>query len=293
MSSANASVARSAPTDFDFSDDDFHRISEIMRNESGIRLDGSKRSLVYARLVKRLRKLGLSSFSEYCEYVNSDDGLTERIGLLSALTTHVTRFFREPHHFEFMKSHALPPLIEAARKGRPVRMWSAGCSSGEEPYTMAMTLLELEPRASELGIKILATDIDPITLDVGARGVYRDDLVSGMDPILRRKYFPAASAGYVEATDELKSLITFRTLNLNQAAEWPLRGPFDIVFCRNVVIYFDLDVQARFWSRMTPLISTGGWLFIGHSERVTENVAHLYSGEGVTTYQRIDPGTRR
>lgn len=293
MSAANAEAARQPPSDFQFSDADFNRISEIMYKESGIRLDESKRSLVYARLVKRLRKLGLYSFAEYCEFVTSEEGFDERTGLLSALTTHVTRFFREPHHFEFMKTHALPPLIEAARRGQPVRLWSAGCSSGEEPYTMALTLLELEPRAAQLGIKILATDIDPITLEVGSRGVYREEQLADVDPVLRRKYFSESAPGYVEASDALKSLITFRVLNLNQSNDWPVRGPFDIVFCRNVVIYFEQDVQERFWSRMTPLIGVGGWLFIGHSERITENVTPYYSGESVTTYLRIDAGGSR
>ena len=274
-------------TEFVMSDADFDRIASIMYRETGIRLEESKRSLVYARLTKRLRKYGLRAFSEYCDLIDSGNAEQERIGLISALTTHVTRFYREPHHFEFMKQQALPPLIGAARAGKPVRMWSAGCSSGEEPYTMALTLLAAEPRANELDIRILATDIDPITLDVGKAGRYHRNQISTVAPALRDQYFHDVGQDILEADQRLKSLITFRTLNLNQEREWPFRGGFDIVFCRNVVIYFEADIQARFWHRLAPKIREGGWLFLGHSERLSECADAYYEGVDVTTYRRV------
>jgi chemotaxis protein methyltransferase CheR len=287
MTSASAAIPQANPSDFVMSDADFDRIASIMYRETGIRLEEGKRSLVYARLTKRLRKYGLRAFKDYCDLIDSGNAEQERIDLISALTTHVTRFYREPHHFEFLKRTVLPPLVEAARRGQSVRMWSAGCSSGEEPYTMALSLLELEPRAGDLNIKILATDIDPITLDVGARGQYHKSLVANVAPALRDRYFRDVGNERLEATADLKSLITFRALNLNQERGWPFRGPFDIVFCRNVVIYFEEDIQTRFWHRLTPMIREGGWLFLGHSERLSDCADPFYRGEDITTYRRV------
>ena len=271
MTASNAAVSRPASSEFVMSDADFNRIVSLMYRETGIRLEDG----------------GLRAFGEYCDLIDSGQAEAERVDLISALTTHVTRFFREPHHFDFLKRVVLPPLVEAARKGQAVRMWSAGCSSGEEPYTMALSLLELEPRAGEYDIKILATDIDPITLDVGKRGQYHKSQLATVAPALRERYFTDAGHDRLEAGAGLKSLITFRTLNLNQEREWPFRGPFDVVFCRNVVIYFEADVQTRFWHRLTPKIREGGWLFLGHSERLSDCVDPYYRGEDVTTYRRV------
>jgi chemotaxis protein methyltransferase CheR len=271
--------------DFAFTDDDFSRIATLLQRESGIHLQSSKASLVYSRLAKRLRALGLESFKEYCKLVAAD--AEERMNMLAALTTNVTRFFREPHHFEHLRSRVLPPLLDAARKGAAVRVWSAGCSSGQEPYSIALTILSLMPEAASRDIKILATDIDPNMVARGRIGIYAPAELREAPADLKQRWFEAAPGderGNLRVRDELRALVSFRALNLISA--WPMRGPFHAVFCRNVVIYFDEATQSQLWSRIAPLLSPEGCLYIGHSERVSGPALSALDSVDITTYRK-------
>ena len=189
---------------------------------------------------------------------------------------------------EILKSVALPPLAEKARKGGRVRIWSAGCSSGEEPYSIALTLLSLLPDAGGLDVKILATDIDKHILHQGRQGVYDADDVELIPADLRRNAFGAAPDGDMSkcaVSDTVKQLVTFKPLNLISSA-WPVKGPFDIIFCRNTTIYFDAPTQYEVWNGFERVLAPGGYLFIGHSERVNGPAAARFSTAGLTTYRK-------
>ena len=279
--------ARLVDGEFPFTAEDFRRIASMLHADAGIALVESKATLVYARLAKRLRALGLESFRDYCALVAGDEGLDERQKMLAALTTNVTRFYREPHHFEHLKAHVLPGLIATARRGGRVRLWSAACSSGQEPYTMALCLLALAPDAADLDIKILATDIDPNIIAEAREGVYREDLVEPVPaPELKRWFEPAELRGAPawRVSEEVAELVSFRELNLN-APTWPMKHAFQVIFCRNVAIYFEDDTQAKLWSRFTEVTAPDGRLYIGHSERVNGPAAARWRSDGLTTYR--------
>jgi len=271
--------------EFVFTEGDFKKIAAMVHGDAGIALHETKATLVYSRLAKRLRALGLASFHDYCALVAGQDGVDERQRMLAALTTNVTRFFREPHHFDHLRDKLLPPLLAKARAGGKIRIWSAACSSGQEPYSAAMTILSAAPDAANLDVKILATDIDPNVLAAARTGVYDEGLLTGISAEHRRRWtIPAAGhAGSVQMAAEARALITFNELNL--IGDWPMKGCFDAIFCRNVAIYFDDDTQARLWSRFAPLLPVGGRLYIGHSERVAGPAAAAFEPDGITTYR--------
>lgn len=268
--------------EFHFTTDDFKKIAQILHSHAGIALAEGKAALVYSRLAKRLRSLGLRSFREYCALVEGADGLDERQAMMAALTTNVTRYFREPHHFDHLRDEVLPKLADHARRGGRVRLWSAACSNGQEPYSMAITVLAAIPEACNLDIKILATDIDPNMVAEGKAGIYKEDAVAPVPLDLRRKWFKKSGGGGWEVADELRHLVAFRELNL--IGDWPMKGRFDVVFCRNVVIYFDEPTQERLWGRFAQAMEPGGTLYIGHSERVTGPAANIFETTGLTTY---------
>jgi chemotaxis protein methyltransferase CheR len=270
--------------DFSFTTEDFNRIAALLQKDSGIHLQESKSSLVYSRLAKRLRALHIESFKEYCKLVVED--ADERMNMLAALTTNVTRFFREPHHFEHLKANVLAPLLDGARRGAPVRIWSAACSSGQEPYSIALAILSLAPDAASRDIKVLATDIDPNMVERGRKGVYGPAELRDMPAEMKRRWFtpaPEDGQGSLRVVEELRSLVAFRPLNLIGA--WPMRGPFHAIFCRNVVIYFEEATQSKLWSRFLPLLAPGGCLYIGHSERVTGPALSGFDSVDITTYR--------
>jgi chemotaxis protein methyltransferase CheR len=275
-----------APGEFLLTGADFRRIAETLHSDTGIHLPDSKMALVYSRLAKRLRALGLTSFREYCALIHTHEGADERQKMIAALTTNVTRFFREPHHFEHLKQTVLPPLLDAARRGGRVRIWSAGCSSGQEPYSIALTILSLMPNAAEFDVKVLATDIDFNMIAEGKAGAYSDEALSSVPPPMRQRWFSSGSRQSgkgSKAVPELRELVAFRELNL--IGNWPMKGPFQAIFCRNVVIYFEEQTQAKIWSRFAPLLSPGSHLYIGHSERLAGPAAAAFASDGVTTYR--------
>jgi chemotaxis protein methyltransferase CheR len=276
---------RPAAQEFVLTDSDFDRLRGIVRDQTGIALADSKRELVYSRLARRLRKLGLASFSEYCALFETGDG-AELQELTNAITTNLTSFFREKYHFEQLATEALPQVIQSRAAARRLRVWSAGCSTGEEPYSLAMVMRETLERHTNWDIRLLATDIDSKVVETAAAGSYTADRFAGMDPARTARWFKnsGANGGQLAASDELKSLITFRQLNLLDA--WPMKGPFDVIFCRNVVIYFDKEKQRQLFDRLADIQEPGGWLFIGHSENLF-NVTNRYKLVGRTVYRRV------
>jgi chemotaxis protein methyltransferase CheR len=277
--------------EFLFTEEDFARIAKMLHDDAGIYLPEVKATLVYSRLAKRLRALGLQSFRDYCALLTEDGGAGagERQQMLAALTTNVTRFYREPHHFDHLKTKVLPPLLDHARRGGRVRLWSAACSTGPEPYSMALTVLSLMPEAAQYDVRILATDIDPNVVAEGRRGVYRNDAVEPIPSDLRARWMQrVAQDGEFawSAGDEMRKMVAFRELNL--IGSWPMKGPFDVIFCRNVVIYFGEETQARVWSRFKPLLTREGRLYIGHSERLNGPSASAFVSDGLTTYRFAD-----
>lgn len=269
---------------YPFTDADFAVIARRAQADFGLHLTGAKKDLVYSRLTKRLRHLGLADFHSYCRLIETPDAGAERMEMLSALTTNVTHFFREAHHFQTLRDKVLPSLIAAARGGQRLRLWSAGCSAGQEPYSLAFTLLDLCPDAAQHDIRILATDVDPAILARARDGIYDNDELKSLPEAVQRQHTTPTGPARFAIGEKARALISFGELNLMQ--DWPMRGKFDVIFCRNVAIYFDKDTQSRLWSRFADLLPPGGHLCIGHSERVAGPAATSLEAVGVTTYRK-------
>jgi len=260
---------------------EFHRIRQLIRARAGIELPDSKRTLVQTRLIRRLRALGIASFAAYVRLLE-DEASPEHGELINAITTNVTAFFREPHHFELVRT-LLPKL---AATGQRIRLWSAGCSSGEEPWSLAITVREALGPAPKVDVKILATDIDTEVLRRAREGVYEDANVEPVAPALLKRHFArgtGANAGRWRIADDLRGLVAFKQLNL--FAPWPMHGPFDLIACRNVIIYFDAENKARLIRRYHDLLAPGGHLLLGHSESIAAGVEG-FTLAGRTAYIR-------
>ncbi len=273
--------------EYDFTDADFRMIANLVCDEYGISLQESKKPLVYSRLARRVRDLRLGSFREYCNLLQDPTGNKENTYLLSALTTNVTHFFREKHHFEQLRNEVLPPIIERARNGACVRLWSAACSTGQEAYCLANTVLDICPEAHRLDLKILASDIDPMVLKTAKRGEYPKDQLDAIDGTTHTNMIsevdPQGNSFLIR--EELRDLITFAELNLINA--WPMRRPFDVIMCRNTAIYFDKATQTKLWSRFAETLVPDGCLMIGHSERLSGDAVDQFRSIGVTAYQKL------
>ncbi len=281
----NNSAANEALIEVPFSDEDFSHLAKLARKKFGLNLADSKKPLVYSRLSKRLRARKVSNFPDYMSLLSRSTEKNEMFELISALTTNVTSFFRETHHFELLQESLTNELIQKAKSGNKVRIWSAGCSAGPEPYSIAMTILDTFPDASDYDIKILATDIDPKIVAKARHGQYHADEVSGIPPNFSEKWIRTSKNGENRVvSNQVKNLITFNELNL--VANWPFHGPFDIIFCRNVAIYFDQQTQQNLWNRFCSLLTSSGILFIGHSERVTGPAISHLEGIGITSYRK-------
>lgn len=272
------------PREYVFADEDFQALRTLVRKHTGISLSEAKRELVYGRLSRRLRALGLESFRDYRQLLSDPDG-QEIVDFCNAITTNLTSFFRESHHFDYLRTQILTPFA-AESPGRRLRIWSAGCSSGEEPYSTAMTIHESVPGWERRDIRILATDLDSEVLARGRRGVYAEDRVKGLPQKRLGTFFRELREEGVQryaVNPQLAQLITFKQLNLMH--ELPMRGPFDVIFCRNVVIYFDKDTQRDLFRRFALLQRPGDILFLGHSESMFK-VSDDYTLVGRTIYRR-------
>jgi chemotaxis protein methyltransferase CheR len=271
--------------EFAFSKGDFEFLAALAYERAGISLSESKRNLVYGRLSRRLRALGLASFGAYREYLEEDSSEIERF--INSISTNHTKFFREAHHFTHFRTSVAQTFAQQDQKRavRRLRVWSAGCSTGEEPYTIAVVLMREIADMARQDVKILATDIDTDVLAKASRGEYSADSLENIpDPFCR--YFQPAEEGNtatIKVAQDVRSLITFRPLNLVET--WPMKGPFDAIFCRNVMIYFDAPTKSKLIDRFIRLIKPGGFLYIGHSESLLGTHAGLHL-MGRTIYRR-------
>lgn len=271
--------------DIDYVTADFQRIICILHEVAGIKMPPTNEALVFSRLSRRVRELGLARFADYIEHIEAPQNAAERDEMVAALTTNTTRFFREDYHFETLAGELLPALLERARDGARIRMWSAGCSTGEEPYSIAAVIMQHCPELAACDFRILATDINRRVLASAERGEYSASCAEAVTPDLVALMFEAAGAGRVRIRPELRSLITFRYMNFMEP--WPVTGPFDAIFCRNVMIYMEEDVQRRVWAGLASVMPPGGHLFIGHSERIGPEFKDQLKLVGKTTFRRL------
>jgi chemotaxis protein methyltransferase CheR len=280
----DASEIKHTLREFEFRDDDFQALRVLVKQVTGIHLSDAKRELVYARLARRLRALNLKSFAAYRKYLKRDGG-AELVQLCNAITTNLTAFFREPHHFEFLRKVVLKSFLENPPATRRLRIWSAGCSTGEEPYSIAMTVLEAVPDIHRWDIRILATDLDSNVLSKARTGIYGSEWLSKISEVSRERFFSAVDAANkkYEVKPILKQLVSIKELNLMHT--FPMKGPLDVIFCRNTVIYFDKETQRNLFTRMSCLQKSGQWLFLGHSETLLR-LSTAYRLVGRTIYQR-------
>ena len=270
--------------EFSFGAEDFQALRTLVKSLTGIHLSDQKRELVYGRLTRRLRALELRSFAEYRERLKSDP--QELAELCNAITTNLTSFFREPHHFQYLRDRVLAPLAADPHGTRRLRIWSAACSSGEEPYSIAMTVLDAIADLPRWDVRILATDLDSDVLARARAGVYPLDRLRGLGPGELARFFDERrdhGAAAWRVKPQVAALVTFKQLNLIHAL--PMKGPLDVIFCRNTVIYFDKDTQRDLFARMAVLQRPGDLLFLGHSESLFK-VSTDYTLIGRTIYRR-------
>jgi chemotaxis protein methyltransferase CheR len=275
--------------EFDFTQADFDSLRSLVKAQSGITLGEAKRELVYGRVSRRLRALGFSAFSDYRRMLAGPEGQTEMIEFINAVTTNLTSFFRESHHFDFLRDDYLRARAADARGSRRIRIWCSAASTGEEPYSIAISIAEAIPDWDRWDIKILATDLDTNVLETCRAGEYAEDRVRGMQKARLERFFDVAgerSDRRYRIKPELASMISFRQLNLMHPL--PMKGPIDIIFCRNVIIYFDKETQRALFTRIAPLQRAGDVLILGHSESLLQ-VSDAWTLMGKTIYRKSAP----
>ncbi len=271
------------------SDVEFARLAAIAAEFAGLSIPASKKSLVQSRIARRMRQLGLSTCQDYIAFVDSNASETRE--LISVLTTNVSNFYREKHHFEFLVERVVPKIKEKLDAGQPARIWSAGCSSGQEAYTLAMELLKSMPDLVQKNFRILGTDIDRKILDRAVAGTYSEAEIEAVPRHERDRFFVPAEdrPGSFSVKPELRKLVHFRELNLHGG--WPMQASYEAILCRNVVIYFDDETQRALWPRFRDRLAPGGWLMLGHSERIHPLEGTGFASVGVTIYQKTETNT--
>jgi chemotaxis protein methyltransferase CheR len=287
MTAAQRVVAPAGAREFAFTNGDFKRFAALIYSISGIVLGEAKSQLVYSRLAKRVRATGCEDFAAYMALVSSDD--EERDAAVYALTTNHTKFFREDHHFDHFGAAVWPALAARLQAGGKVRLWSAACSSGEEPYSLVMTALgarrDVGGELLRRDLRVLATDLSPDVLRTARAGRYLGDILDAIPQALRSAWVRRIGA-QCEIDPELRRVIAFKQLNL--LGDWPIKGKFDAIFCRNVMIYFDEPTKARLQERLAHQLAPGGFLYIGHSERLTGPAERMLTPIGHTMYRKVN-----
>ncbi len=266
------------------SEAEFIQISNLVKELCGINLHDGKKELVKARLSKRMRQLGMTSFQQYIDHVRQDTD-KEITTMLDILSTNLTYFFREPRHLEYLREVVLPEAM-ASKGNKKLRIWSAGCSSGEEPYSIAMVLNEAVPNLDSWDAAILATDLSTRVLQTASQGIYRQERFRELPRHLITKYFVCIQSKpekVYRTGPKLRKLVHFARLNLMET--WPMKGPFDVIFCRNVMIYFDKPTQGKLINRYFDILRPGGMLFLGHSESLT-GIDHKFKYVQPATYKK-------
>lgn len=268
--------------EFKFTAEDFNILRKLSNDHSGIQVPDERFDMFYSRLSKRVRKLGLSNFKEYCQYLHNhhDNEFTD---FINAITTNLTSFFREQHHFDYLRNVVIPELLVRNKSTKQIRVWSAGCSTGEEPYSVAMTLLENLPAG--WNTQILATDLDTNVLQTASDGIYTQDRIADLSPDVLKRWFmrSKSSPDYVKVKPELQEIIQFKQLNLMQ--DWGMQTPFDVIFCRNVLIYFDRETKTTLAKRYAKMLASKSWLFIGHSESLNQ-ICNEFELVATTSYRK-------
>ncbi len=266
-------------------DAEYKDICTLVYDNTGIILNEEKRKLAYSRFSRRLKELKLNTFHEYCEIVRSGDK-QEMTNFANAITTNLTSFFREAHHFDRLVDEVMPGLLK--KPSRKIRIWSAGCSTGEEPYSLGISILKKYPNINNWDFKILATDLDSKVLETASRGIYKAQVLKTLDdPSIAKNWFKTGIMNGVECVQivkQVRDLIQFKKLNLMDRA-WPMKGTFDVIFCRNVVIYFDQPTQRTLFTNFAKLQNVGDYLFIGHSETL-KGFDTKYKNIGRTVYTK-------
>lgn len=286
MSKSNAMLAPQTPADVSLTRDDMSFIAKLVYEQAGIVIREHKEAMTRGRLARRVKALGLGSVSEYCAYLKTPQAADEIPELINAVTTNHTSFFRERHHFDHLRKDVLPKLVQerSARRGR-IRIWCSASSSGEEPYSIAAVSRDVLGARSDIDFRILATDIDTDILAKAETALYPVDqferLPSDIKPLLK---IEAHGRGEARISDDLRRMIAFKRLNLIE--RWPMSGPFDVIFCRNVFIYFDTQTKASILDRFVALLSPGGFLYLGHSESLPQPHPQLRL-IGRTIYERL------
>ena len=281
VSTGSAKTEEYKVREYEFTERDFSQVRKLIYEHAGISLSENKQDMVYSRLSRRLREKGLSRFAEYLELLETADA-EEWQAFTNALTTNLTSFYRESHHFPILAEHL---ALRRRAGGEPLTVWCCAASTGEEPYTIAMTAIEAL-KDSAPNVRILATDLDTNVLAKADAGVYDIERIEALTPERTKRFFlrgKGANAGVVKVRPELRKLITFRQQNLLDA-KWPVRGPFDVIMCRNVMIYFDKETQRQILEKFAPLLRADGLLFAGHSESFFHS-AHLFKLRGKTVYE--------
>jgi chemotaxis protein methyltransferase CheR len=276
--------------EFPMTDKNFEHIKEVAYDRTGIVLGEHKREMVYSRLARRCRALRVQNFDQYLEVLKSNIN-DELDHFVNSITTNLTSFFRESHHFDYLMDKVLPDVFEANTRSRKVRIWSAGCSTGMEPYSIAIVLhrflVKNAVRYKGWDVKILATDLDSNVLNKARRGAYPISDSDGLSNDDKKDYFAIQQHNneqYIVANQKIRNLITFNRLNLLH--KWPMKGKFDVIFCRNVVIYFDKPTQKVLFDRYANILNKDSYLFIGHSENLNR-VSDRFKSLGGTRYQKI------
>jgi len=283
-------VSQGRDQSYSLSNEDFDFICQYTYELTGIVLSQKKREMVYRRLTRIIRERKFPSFTAYCDLLKKNP-VQEQSYFVNKITTNLTSFYREPHHFDYLTEHELPRLmankVKQANGKKRLRIWSSASSTGEEPYSIAMTVLEsLQAELSIWDIKLLATDIDSNVLSVGKAGVYEYRKIESIDEKYKAKYFKrgaGSNENNVRVTKELNNLITFKQLNLLH--DWPIKGPFDVIFCRNVIIYFDKTTQQDLFTRYYDMLAPGGLLMLGHSENLGAYQQH-FDNVGRTIFRK-------
>ena len=268
--------------EFLFTDHDFERVRKLIYEHAGINLSTAKKDMVYSRVGRRLRAVGLKSFREYLTLLESDNE-DEWESFVNSLTTNLTSFFREAHHFPILAEH-----IRKLKQRRPIQLWCSAASTGEEPYTMAMTMVDLFGTYTP-PVKIIATDLDTHVLKKAQEGIYPNERIEKLSPDILKRFFrkgKGSNEGFVQVRSELRDMITFQQLNLLDA-KWPIKGPFDAIFCRNVMIYFDKPTQYKILQKFVPTMHKDALLFAGHSESF-QHAADLFRIQERTVYTIAD-----
>ncbi len=268
--------------EFEYSRKNFEQVVAMIYQISGINLSDRKEDMVYSRLARRLRKMGLTSFDKYLNLI--DENIEEKKAFVNALTTNLTHFFREEHHFDYLTRKFIPDLL--AKNTKRIRFWSAGCSTGEEPYTLSMIWKAIKSRPRDIDFKILATDLDTNVIETAERGIYSIDKLVPVAEEYQGWFQQSSecSSTQKQISRELKKYIFFKQLNLMK--EWPVKGPFQLIICRNVLIYFDKITQENLINRYYDLLSPGGCLILGHSENLGGN-RKLFENKGKTIFRKI------